>query len=63
MSEILINCHVWCCPIYVLEPKLHNPGVEITKWDPRRRRGVNIFLSKINSTQVGLVINLLTGSI
>ena len=33
------------------------------KWSPRSRRGVNIGFSKTHSTQVGLVLNLLTGSI
>ena len=33
------------------------------KWDPRIRRGVNMGFSKMHSTQVGLVLNLLTGSI
>ena len=55
VSEILCNCHVWGCPTYVLEPKFQNTGVKIPKWDPR--------ISKMNSIQVGLVLNLLTGSI
>ena len=63
VSETLSNCHVWGCPIYVLEPKLQKPGVKIPKWAPRSQRGVNMGFSKMHSTQVGLVINLLTGSI
>ena len=63
MSETLSNCHVWGCPTYVLEPKLQKPGVKIPKWDLRSRRGVNMGFSKMHSTQVGLVLNLLTGSI
>ena len=63
MSETLSNCHVWGCPTYVLEPKLQKPGVKVPSWDPRIRRGVNMGFSKIHSTQVGLDINLLTGSI
>ena len=63
MSETLSNCHVWGCPTYVLEPKLQNPGVKIPKWDPRSRRGFNMGLSKMHATKVGLVLNLLTGSI
>ena len=35
VSETLSNCHVWGCPTYVLEPKLHKPGVKIPNWDPR----------------------------
>ena len=61
VSETLINCHFCGCPIYVLESKLQNPGVKFPKWAPRSRRGVNIGFGKMHSTQVGLVINLLTG--
>ena len=63
VSETHSNCHIWGCPTYVLEPKLQKPGVKIPKWAPRSRRGVNMGFSKIHSTQVGLVLNLLTGSI
>ena len=63
VSETLSNCHVWGCPTYVLEPKLQKPGVKIPKWAPTSRRGVNMCFSKMHSTQVGLVLNLLTGSI
>ena len=63
VSETLSNFHVWGCPTYVLEPKLQEPGVKIPKWDSRSQRGVNMGFSKMHSRQVGLVINLLTGSI
>ena len=63
VSETLSNCHIWGGLTYVLEPKLQNPGVNIPKWDPRSRRGVNMGFSKMHSTQVGLILNLLTGSI
>ena len=63
MSETLSNCHVWVCPTYVLGPKFHNPGVKILKWDLRSQIGVNMGFIKIRSTQVGSVLNLLTGSI
>ena len=61
--ETLSNCHVWGFPKYFLEPKLHNPGVKIPKWAPRIRRGVNMGFGNIHSTQVSLVLNLLTSSI
>ena len=61
MSETLSNCHVWCCPTYVLKAKLQNPGVNIPKWDIRSQREVNMGLSNTHSVQVGLVLNLLTG--
>ena len=63
LSETLSNFHVWVRPTYVLEPKYQKPGLDITKWDLSSQRGVNMGFSKINSTQVGLVLNFLTGSI
>ena len=63
MSETLCNFHVWGCPKYVLEPKLQKPGVKIPKGYPRSQRGFNTDFSTINSTQVGLVLKLLIGSI
>ena len=63
VSETLSNCHVWGCPTYVLAPKLQKLGVKIPKWAPRSHRGVNMGFSKMHSTQVGLFLNLLTGSI
>ena len=63
MSETLINCHIWGCPTYVLEPKLQKPGIKMPKWDPKSQRGVNMGFSNMHSTHVGLVLNLLTGSI
>ena len=63
MSKTLSNFHVWGCPTYVLEPKLQKHGVKIPKWDPMSRRGVNMVFSKMHSTQVVLVLNMLTDSI
>ena len=37
--------------------------MNVLEWYPRIQRGVNIGFSKMHSTQVGLVINLLTGPI
>ena len=61
--ETLSNYNVWGCPTYILEPKLHKPGVNIPKWAPRSKKGFNMSFRKMHSTQVGLVLNLLTGSI
>ena len=63
VSETLRNCHVWVFPTYVLEPNFQKPELKIPKWAPRSRREVNMGFSKMHSTQVGLVLNLLTGSI
>ena len=53
VSETLSNCHVWGCPTYVLEPNLQKTGVNSPKWGLRSRRGVNMGLSKMHSSQVG----------
>ena len=37
--------------------------MNVLEWYPRIQRGVNIGFSKMHSTQVGLVLKLLTGSI
>ena len=63
VSETLSKFHVWGCPTYVLEPKLQKPGVNITKCYTMSLRGVNMGFINMHSTQIGLVINLLTGSI
>ena len=54
---------VWGYTTYILEPKFQKPGANIPKWAPRSQRGVNMGFSKMHSAQVGLVLNLLTGSI
>ena len=61
VSETLSNCHVWGCTIYVLEQNLRKPGVKIPNEIPGVEGGVNMGFIKMNSTQVGLVLNLLTG--
>ena len=63
MSETLSNCHIWGCPTNFLEPKLHKPGVKIPKWGHGSRREVDMGFIDMHSTKVGLVLNLLTGSI
>ena len=63
VSETLSKCHVWGCPTYVLEPKLQKTGVKIPKWSPRIQIGFNVGFRNMHSTQVGLILNLLTGSI
>ena len=46
-----------------LEPKLQNPELKIPKWYPRSQRGVNMDFIKMCSKPVGLVLNLVIGSI
>lgn len=62
-SDILVNCHTWGCPIFVLEPKLRKSGVKIPKWAPRSRQGVYMGFSKFHSSLIALVLNKSTGSI
>ena len=37
-KEILSNCHVWGCPIFILEPKLQKGCIKIPKWAPAADR-------------------------
>ena len=60
---LLDDCHVWGCPVYVLEPKLQKSGVKIPKWNPRSRRGVNMGFSDRHASTIALVLNLMTKSI
>ena len=48
VSETLSNCYVWGFTTYVLEPKLHKPGVNIPKWDPRIQKWANMGFSKMH---------------
>jgi hypothetical protein len=50
-------------PVYVLEPKLQKLGVNIPKWNPRSRRGVNMGFSRSHSTLIALILNLVAKSI
>jgi len=61
--EILSHCHVWGCPVFVLEPKLQKGGIKIPKWAPRSRQGLNMGFSKSHSSSVALIMNLSTKSI
>jgi hypothetical protein len=62
-SEVLVNCHTWGCPVFILEPKLCKSGVKIPKWAPRSGHGVVMGFSKFHSSLIGLVLNKPTGSI
>ena len=63
VSETLNNGHVWGYLIHVLDPKLHTPGVKTLEWDPRIKRRINMGIGEVYSTQVGLALNLVNGSI
>lgn len=62
-ADVLANCHVWGCPVFVLEPKLRKSGVKIPKWDPRSRQGVNVGFSRLHSSLIALVLNTTTKTI
>ena len=63
MLETMSNCHVWGCPINVLEPKLHNPGVKNPKFYTRSQIGIYIGFIKMYSKKYVLVLRLVSGSI
>ena len=60
LKTILSNCHVWGCPVFVLEPKLQKGGIKIPKWAPHSRQGLNMGFSKSHSSSVALIMNLST---
>ena len=60
---LLADCHVWGCPVFVLEPKLQKSGIKIPKWHPRSRRGILMGFSPQHSTLITLILNLASGSI
>jgi hypothetical protein len=52
----LRRCHVFGCPVYVLEPALQD-GKKIPKWDSKARQGIFVGFSKEHSTSVPLILN------
>ena len=52
--------HVWGCPTYTLEARLHNTGLNIPKWDPIIIREDNVGFSLNHSTLLAFVIILKT---
>ena len=59
----LNRLHVWGCPTYVLEPKLHISGGSIPKWSKRSRLGQFLGFSPHHSTTVAHIRNVRTGSV
>ena len=60
--ENLNTFHVWYFLTHVLEPNFQKPRMRITEWYPRFLRGINMVIVNIHSTQVGLVLNIVNGS-
>ena len=48
VSENLSNCHVWGCPIYILEPSFKKTGVKPPKGYPSILREVNMGFIKMH---------------
>ena len=48
VSETLRKFHTSGCPTYCFEPKLQKPGVNVLKWSPRIKIGVNMGFSKMH---------------
>ena len=54
--------HVWGCPVFVLEAKLHDDQ-KLPKWNQRSRMGQFLGFSDAHSTLIATVRNLRTGFI
>ena len=58
----LHHCHVWGCPVYVLNKKLQD-GMKLPKWEPRSQRYIYMGMSPKHAASVPLVLNVQTGAI
>ena len=58
----ILRCHVWGCPVYVLEAKLQNDQ-KLPKWNRRARLGQFVGFSDEHSSMVANVRHLTTGYI
>ena len=58
----LLRCHVWGCPVFVLEAKLQNDQ-KLPKWNRRARMGQFVGFSDEHSTLVANVRHLSTNYI
>ena len=58
----LLRCHVWGCPVFVLEPKLQNDQ-KLPKWNRRVQMCQFLGFSDEHSSLVANVSNLSTGYI
>ena len=55
----LLRCHVWGCPVFVLEPKFHNDQ-NLPKWNKQAHMGQVFGFSGEHSSPVSNVSNLST---
>ena len=56
------DCHVWGCPVYVLNKDLAD-GKKLPRWKPRSARFMFLGLSPAHASSVPLVLNLETGAV
>ncbi len=61
-DNILARAHVFGCPVYVLDTKLQDRK-KIPKWAPQACLGLFLGFSELHSSQVPLVLNVVTGKI
>jgi len=59
----LQRAHVFGCPVFVLDARLHDSGKKIPKWSMRSRRGIYLGVSPHHNSTVHLVLNPSTGAI
>ena len=58
----LADCHVWGCPVYVLD-KTISDGKKLPRWKPRSTRQIFVGMSKKHASSVPLCLNPNTGAI
>ena len=56
------HCHVWGCPVYVLDHTISD-GKKLPRWKPRSSRHVFMGISEGHAMSAPLVLNLDTGAI
>lgn len=56
------HCHVWGCPVYVLDHTIAD-GKKLPRWKPRSSRHVFMGISEGHAISAPLVLNLETGAI
>lgn len=58
----LADCHVWGCPVYVLDKKMQD-GKKLPRWKPRSTRQIFVGLSRKHASSVPMCLNPETGAI
>lgn len=58
----LADCHVWGCPVYVLDKTIQD-GKKLPRWQPRSTRQIYVGMSKKHASSVPLCLNPSTGAI